>query len=47
MLATKWKGGAGNEPGPKQEAVKAGQVHSFRIAKLDVERKRIDLELVS
>jgi len=32
---------------PKQEQVRTGQVRSFRITKLDAEKKRIDLELVS
>jgi len=54
MLATRWKGagtGAGasapSDGAPKQEQVRTGQVRSFRITKLDAEKKRIDLELVS
>jgi small subunit ribosomal protein S1 len=51
MLASKWKGAAGGGPagtetGPKREGVKAGQIRSFRIAKLDSEKKKIELELV-
>jgi len=44
MLKAHWKGGAGMG-GPKAEAVRAGQVRSFRIAKLDPAAKRIELEL--
>jgi small subunit ribosomal protein S1 len=52
MLASKWRGaGAGaNTPdtdtAPKREPLKAGQVRSFRILKLDAEKKKIELELV-
>ena len=50
MLATKWKGAAGGGPvsaesAPKREGLKAGQIRSFRIAKLDTEKKKIELEL--
>jgi hypothetical protein len=53
MLASKWKGGggggaaadAGGEPASKRDSVKPGQIRSFRIAKLDPGKKRIDLEL--
>ncbi|HTA42109.1 MAG TPA: 30S ribosomal protein S1 [Bryobacteraceae bacterium] len=51
MLATKWKGSttaaptADSDSGP--EELKPGQIRSFRIAKLDQEKKRIELELVS
>jgi hypothetical protein len=51
MLATKWKGSttaaptADSDSGP--EELKPGQIRSFRIAKLDQEKKRIDLELAS
>ena len=44
MLQAKWKGGSGGEK-PKPEAVRAGQVRSFRIAKLDPEAKTIEVEL--
>jgi small subunit ribosomal protein S1 len=43
MLTARWKGGAGG--GPEAEAVRAGQVRSFRIAKLDPTAKKIELEL--
>lgn len=43
MLQARWKGGAG---APKSEALKAGQIRSFRIVRLDLEGKRIELELV-
>jgi small subunit ribosomal protein S1 len=49
MLASKWKGG-GNAPAddePKRVQVKPGQIRSFKIAKLDAEKKKIDLELVN
>jgi small subunit ribosomal protein S1 len=43
MLAQKWKSGAGTaESG---ETVRAGQVRSFKIVQIDLEKKRIDLEL--
>jgi small subunit ribosomal protein S1 len=53
MLASKWKGGggggaaadAGGEPAAKRESLKPGQIRSFRIAKLDPGKKKIDLEL--
>jgi small subunit ribosomal protein S1 len=43
MLKTHWKGGAGTESKP--EAVRPGQVRSFRIAKLDRAAKKIELQL--
>lgn len=52
MLATKWKGataGGGSttaESTSKPEQVRAGQIRSFKIARLDTEKKKIDLELV-
>jgi small subunit ribosomal protein S1 len=52
MLASKWKGkgdpgGSGNnaDAAPKRDAPKPGQVRSFRITRLDAEKKKIDLEL--
>jgi small subunit ribosomal protein S1 len=53
MLASKWKGGgsaAGSgagagDPGPKRDIPKPGEVRSFRIVKLDVDKKKIELEL--
>ncbi len=54
MLATRWKGKPGSEPaaaaepaGPRQDTLKPGQVRSFRIAKLDAEKKKIELEVVN
>jgi small subunit ribosomal protein S1 len=51
MLAGKWKGAAGGgsstaESGPKREQLKSGQVRSFKIVKLDAEKKKIEVELV-
>ena len=51
MLSSKWKGaGAGAsapaDTDPKREQVKPGQIRSFRIAKLDADKKKIELELV-
>jgi small subunit ribosomal protein S1 len=51
MLASKWKGGAGGgaaaaETAPKRETLKPGQIRSFRISKLDGEKKKIELDLV-
>ena len=43
MLAAKWKGGGASAG--KGEPLRAGQVRSFRISKLDPAQKRIDLEL--
>jgi small subunit ribosomal protein S1 len=42
MLQTKWKTGSGGPP--KAEAVRAGQVRSFRIVNLDRTAKKIELE---
>jgi small subunit ribosomal protein S1 len=47
MLAAKWKGGgsfADSSPSGGPEAMRVGQVRSFRISGLDPEQKRIDLE---
>jgi small subunit ribosomal protein S1 len=44
MLNARWKGGATSEA--KSEPIRAGQVRTFRIVKLDVTAKRIELELV-
>ncbi|HCC58350.1 MAG TPA: 30S ribosomal protein S1 [Solibacterales bacterium] len=50
MLAAKWKSGpagqASQETKGGKEVLKAGQVRSFKIARLDAEKKRIDLEMV-
>jgi small subunit ribosomal protein S1 len=51
LLASRWKGGgaefAAPEPGQtaKPQAVKVGQVRTFRITRIDAEKKRIDLDL--
>lgn len=44
MLKARWKSGAPGG-GSKPEAVRAGQIRSFRIAKLDAAAKKIELEL--
>jgi len=44
MLKSKWKGNA-PAADAKPEAVAAGQVRSFKIVKLDEEKKRIEVEL--
>jgi small subunit ribosomal protein S1 len=44
MLKAHWQGGAG-AGGSTPEAVRAGQIRSFRIAKLDPAAKKIELEL--
>ncbi len=43
MLEAKWKGGQSGRS--KREGARAGQIRSFRIAKLDAAGKRIELEL--
>ncbi|MGH9585587.1 MAG: S1 RNA-binding domain-containing protein [Acidobacteriaceae bacterium] len=43
MLQARWKGKSG--AAPKPEPVKAGQIRSFRIVKLDAEAREIALEL--
>jgi small subunit ribosomal protein S1 len=43
MLQAKWKTGTGGPP--KQEQVRAGQVRSFKIVKLDRGAKKIEVEL--
>lgn len=44
MLQARWKSGSGGTP--KAEPVRAGQVRSFRIVKLDRAAKKIEVELV-
>jgi small subunit ribosomal protein S1 len=44
MLQARWKGVTPSSAA-KREAVKAGQVRSFRIVKLDAGAKKIELEL--
>jgi len=43
MLAAKWKGGQGG--GSKREALRTGQIRSFRITKLDAAAKKIEVEM--
>jgi small subunit ribosomal protein S1 len=46
MLNARWKqGGNASGTSSKPEAIRAGQIRSFRIAKLDAGAKRIELEL--
>jgi len=46
MLQARWKGGGGGGAGASQpEAIRAGQVRSVRITKLDAAAKKIELEL--
>jgi len=44
MLKAHWKGGAG-AGGSKPEAVRVGQIRSFKITKLDPAAKKIELQL--
>jgi small subunit ribosomal protein S1 len=44
MLEAKWKGGQATGA-PRREPVRAGQIRSFRIVKLDAAAKKIELEL--
>ncbi|MEQ1886173.1 MAG: S1 RNA-binding domain-containing protein [Bryobacteraceae bacterium] len=43
MLATKWKSGGGSAAAP--EALRGGQVRSFKITGLDAGQKRVEVEL--
>jgi len=51
MLASKWKGAPGSsapaagDSAPKRDVPKPGQVRSFKITKLDAEKKKIEIEL--
>ncbi len=54
MLASRWKGGgssassaSGGDSAPKKDTPRVGQVRTFKIVKLDVEKKKIELELAS
>ena len=44
MLEARWKGGQATGV-PRREPVRAGQIRSFRIVRLDAAAKRIELEL--
>ncbi len=52
MLASKWKGSGGGGPAqggdsaPRREVPKTGQVRSFKLTKLDAEKKKIEIEMV-
>jgi small subunit ribosomal protein S1 len=45
MLQARWKGGTSTSGNAKDEGIAAGQIRSFRIAKLDAAAKKIELEL--
>jgi hypothetical protein len=47
MLANKWKsgGGGGSSSSSEPEGLRSGQVRSFKISAIDLEKKRIDVEL--
>lgn len=45
MLQARWKSGAAAAGTAQPEAVRAGQIRKFRIAKLDAAAKKIELEL--
>ena len=45
MLQAKWKGGGASAGIARKEPARAGQIRSFRIAKLDPAGKKIELEL--
>ena len=46
MLSSKWKsGGGGGGSASEPEGIHAGQVRSFKISAIDLEKKRIDVEL--
>jgi small subunit ribosomal protein S1 len=52
MLAARWKGAGGGPAGspdapPRREVPKTGQIRSFRITKIDPEKKRLEIELAS
>jgi small subunit ribosomal protein S1 len=45
MLEARWKGGQAAGGTPRREPMRAGQIRSFRIVKLDAAAKKIELEL--
>jgi small subunit ribosomal protein S1 len=52
MLASKWKGAgsggaAAGDPAPRAEQLKTGQIRSFKISKVDADKKKIELELLA
>lgn len=50
MLTSRWKGSSAGTPAaesaPRDEGLKPGQIRSFKIAKLDAEKKKIEVEAV-
>jgi len=44
MLATKWKSGGGGEAG-QPEGVRTGQVRNFKITAIDLEKKKVEIEM--
>ena len=47
MLSQKWKAGGGGASGASEEAPRAGQIRSFKIASIDTAGKKIELEWIS
>jgi small subunit ribosomal protein S1 len=45
MLANRWKSGSGSVANPQKGMTRAGEIRSFRIKRLDLENKKIELEL--
>jgi small subunit ribosomal protein S1 len=45
MLEARWKGGQATGGAPRREPLRAGQIRSFRIVRLDAAGKKIELEL--
>jgi small subunit ribosomal protein S1 len=45
MLSSKWKSGGGGTSATEPEGIHAGQVRTFKISAIDLEKKRIDVEL--
>ena len=43
MLSQKWKSGGGASA--QAEGVRAGQIRSFKIVSIDVEKKKLEIEL--
>jgi small subunit ribosomal protein S1 len=45
MLAARWK--SGPDPESEQKAIRAGQIRQFRLAAIDPQTKRIELEIIA
>ncbi len=45
MLSSKWKSGGGGSSASEPEGIHAGQVRSFKISAIDLEKKKIEVEL--